>query len=178
MPALSMKQRKHPAQAALNGLPDGWAELTEYWVDTVDIGAYAGYRLLALMRWKFDHGDGWTIGRILRYLRDYQPEVTVEVKPSERSHNKNQPLFLIGGMWTTRAFPELKLIKSCYELLEAERAWAEASKGAVDQALHRAREAAKELDPGQTTHANADFDQWLQEWGQDHGYDTGMRDET
>lgn len=176
MPALSMEQRRHPAQVALNQLPDGWAEATEYWVDYAG-NPYAGYRLHALMRWKFDHGDGWNIRRILLYLRDYQPQVTVEVKPGELFKNKGQPLFLIGGLWTTHTFPELRLIKARYELLEAQRAWEEeASKGATDRVLHRATEAAEGMDPDQGTHANADLDQWLQEWGQEHGYDTGMRD--
>jgi len=178
---LTTEQRKHPAQAAFNKLPDGWAELDEFWIDYPNQGAYREVsRLHALLRSMHTAGAAWTLKRTLHYLRDYQPKVTVELRNRGHVHGgtASEPLLIVGGSWTEYTFPERNLIVARYGLLEAQRAWEAAIEGATDRTVHRATEAAEELEPGvHSIHAmvwGEDLCQWLQEWGARHDYDTGM----
>lgn len=178
---LTPEQRKHPAQAAYNKLPDGWAMLDEFWIDYPGGGSIRVVsRLHALLRSMHSAGKPWTIKRTLHHLRDYQPDVTIEMK--NRGHVPgglaSQPLFIIGGKWIEYGFPEWKLIVARYGLLEAQQEWDLAIKDAADEVIQRATEGAGELELGvHSIHAMVlgdDLVQWLQEWGQRNGYDMGM----
>ena len=176
--ALTAEQRKHPAQVALNQLPDGWESRTDYYVDVLpDRLRVAGDRLLALMRSTHDAGSPWTVGRILRYLRDWQSDVAVKMVAHAGDH---VPMFLMGGKWIEYTYPERDLIVERYRFMEAERRWKLAVKGVDKKVLTRARMGAEELMaimPGMSLHRMVlrdDVCQWLQEWGARNGYDTGM----